>query len=221
MIKCSQFYKMSDVCFIMELPDIVGEGIALDIDETLSNTIIYLVEQMMGLFGNPEKLSAEEIIKKYRYTWNVPYWKSSEAVTWLDKVLTKKDIQLDFSVCDGAKEYVKKIHEIVPIVAYITARPEMVSGATKIWLDKHGFPDAPIICKSNTDYGVHGNEWKAGVLKSLYPKVKGIVDDNAGLTEFLEDYEGHVFLYNNEASERGISCSNWEAVYDEIKKKFG
>lgn len=48
-------------------------GLAVDIDETLSWTLKYWVEKMAEKFGNPENLSVLEIIKKYRYSQNVPY----------------------------------------------------------------------------------------------------------------------------------------------------
>src|SRR3989344_5551553 len=40
-------------------------NLAFDIDETLSNTVLYYVQEMQKRFGNPEFLSAEEIIHKY------------------------------------------------------------------------------------------------------------------------------------------------------------
>lgn len=61
------------------------KGIAVDIDETLSWTVGYWVEQMQEKFGNPEKLSIKEMIEKYRYTQNIPYWQSAEALKWIDE----------------------------------------------------------------------------------------------------------------------------------------
>ena len=208
----------------MDLPEIRGEGIALDIDETLSNTMHYWIENMLELFGNPEGLSVEEMAKKYRYTWESPYWQSDEALDWINGVLSDKGAQLDFSVVTDAKDFVWKINDVVPVVAYITARPECVADVTRDWLVKHGFPDVPVICKPEATYGVGGNKWKAGVLKSLYPRVKGIVDDNVKLCKYLDDYDGYVFLYSHELVDdgaNGVACVDWEAVYEEVKKKFG
>lgn len=198
-----------------------GEGIVLDIDETLSDTIGYLVAGLMERFGGPEGLSADEIIKKYRYTWNVPCWQAEEPSSWVRKCCYSNDEIVQLLPIEGAVSFVSKIHEIVPVVGYITARPECVMEGTKKWLAKHGFPDAPVICRPKGVTGIEMNKWKAGVLKDLYPKVKGIIDDNFGIVEYLDDYEGDVFFYNTESSEMGTACVDWSTVYEEVKKRFG
>jgi len=61
---------------------IIGTGLAVDIDETLSWTIGYWIEEMQNKFGNPENLTIKEMVEKYRYTQNVPYWQHEEALQW-------------------------------------------------------------------------------------------------------------------------------------------
>jgi len=201
-----------------------GEGIVLDIDETLSDTITYLVSGLQERFGNPENLSVQGIIDKYRYTWDVPYWQSDEASNWVISTFSSNKVVEDLVPIEGALTFVNKIKEIIPIVGYVTARPECVLEGTKKWLVKHGFPDAPVICRPASVPGIKLNEWKAEVLMGLSPNVKGIIDDNMGIIEFLEDYEGHVFLYSRDSVEdgvRGIPCIDWQTVYEEVGKKFG
>ena len=49
------------------LPTIVNHGLGVDIDETLSWTVGYWMEEMQKLFGNPESLSVRDMVAKYRY----------------------------------------------------------------------------------------------------------------------------------------------------------
>ena len=71
-----------------------------------------------------------------------------------------------------------------------------------------------------------GNEWKAGILKDLFPEVIGIVDDNVDLIEHLEpDYQGTVFLYNYESGPTDgkmdvVPCKTWENVLNEVTKRY-
>lgn len=210
---------------IGKLPVIALEGIALDIDETLSYTIGYWVSEMQRLFGNPENLSVEELVAKYRYTQNVPYWQTQEALAWAEAHRNSNEIQIKLPLIKGADVYVKKINEIVPIVAYISIRPDVVIDGTQTWLDMYGFPKAPIICRPSSIPTEKGSEWKAKVLEELYPKVKGIIDDNNSVLKFLKkDYRGIIFLYDHKQAVSSplntIHCKDWQDVYSNVKVAF-
>jgi len=68
----------------------------------------------------------------------------------------------------------------------------------------------------------NGNEWKAKILEELYPKVLGIIDDNAKLLQFLNpNYKGVVFMYehhNNLGFPFAVACQDWLSVLKEVKK---
>lgn len=206
------------------LPNL-AKGLAVDIDETLSWTIGYWVKQMQEKFGNPENLSIKEIIEKYRYAQNVPYWQSDEVLEWIDEKIHSNECQEELPLIEGANVYLNKIKRIVNISAYITIRPEAVLAGTQKWLDKHDFPQAPIICKPGDIERENGNKWKAGVLEKLYPNVLGIIDDNAKLLEyFKEDYKGIIFLYDHTADDSKfnvVPCKHWLNVYEQVKKHLG
>lgn len=211
---------------ISNLEKIKGElqpGLGVDIDETLSWTIGHWVERMLVKFGNPENFSIQEMVSKYRYTQNVPYWQTPEALAWMDEQINSNEVQKELPLIEGADHYLRKIHEIVPIAAYITIRPEGIRSGTEEWLEKHGFPKAPVICRPKVEED--GVRWKAMVLSTLFPQVKGIIDDNDRLLEFLGDeYAGKIFLYNHQ-KERGkeniFACPDWLAVYKRVKIIFG
>lgn len=202
--------------------NIIGSGLAVDIDETLSWTIGYWLEEMRNKFGNPENLTVKEMVEKYRYTQNIPYWQDAKILKWVDIKINSNEAQENIPLIEGSSAYINRIKQIIPVVAYITARPELVLDGTKNWLMKHNFPTAEIICRPNQIEHSKGNEWKAGVLKELYPQVLGIIDDNAKLLQFLDkDYKGKVFLYdhqNNLGFSYAIACKDWLSVYKAVKK---
>lgn len=199
------------------------KGLALDIDETLSFTIGFIIEEFIKKLGNPENLTAGEIAKKYKHTNNIPYWQDDEAKKILESVIHSNEIQKDLPLIENSNKVVQEINKIIPIVAYITVRPTSIINGTKFWLKKHGFPEAPIITKPrNIDRKV-GNKWKAKVLEYLYPQVVGIVDDNPGLTKFFgKKYKGVIYLYDQTETERKninvIPCENWETVAKKVKE---
>lgn len=203
---------------------ITKSGLAVDIDETLSWTMGHWVERMMEKFGNPENLSVKEIIEKYRYTQNVPYWQEPAALAWVRENINSNEVQKELPLIEDADFYLKKIDKIIPITAYITIRPEAVREGTEHWLKKHDFPPAPIIYKPNEVAHHDGNKWKAEVLQDLYPRVLGLIDDNAKLLDFLPAvYSGKIFLYDhhdNFGRSNVIACQNWLTVYKEIKNYF-
>jgi hypothetical protein len=52
-------------------------GIALDIDDTLSNTTRHFISVLQKKFGNPENLTVDEMIEKYHIMPNISYWQTS------------------------------------------------------------------------------------------------------------------------------------------------
>ena len=199
------------------------KGLALDIDETLSFTIGLMVEKLTEKFGNPENLTAEEIFKKYRHTDKIPYWQDDEAKKILEEIIHSNEIQKELPLIENSNKLVQEINKIIPIVAYITARPTSIISGTRFWLNKHGFPKAPIIAKPRNINRKMGNKWKAKVLEYLYPQVVGIVDDNSGLTKYFgKKYKGVIYLYDQTEAERKdinvIPCENWETVAKKVKE---
>lgn len=205
----------------MDLPKIEKQGIALDIDETIAWTVGLWVEKLQKLFGNPENLSVNELVEKYSYTQNVPYWQTEEAILWMKKQRNSKKLQLDIPLIKDSNIIVKKINEDTPIVAYFTTRPNSIKKETKQWLDKYDFPDAPIICRPDNIPSEQRHKWKAEVLKKFYPTVKGIVDDDPRLIDFLpKDYQGYIFLYNQKEIKtelRVVLCKNWQEIQKQIR----
>lgn len=196
-------------------------GLALDIDETLSHTNHLWFSLTLERFGNPENLTPKEMSQKYLHVEKVPYWKEKEDLrSWHFEAVRSEFLHENSEPIADALETIKKINEEIPIVAYITARFEMLRGATLRWLEKHNFPELPLIMKPDS-VTLPGNEWKAGVLHEIYPHIFGIVDDNPGLSTYIADhYEGYVFVFGRAEHEDGreniIACEDWKKVHEKV-----
>lgn len=198
------------------------QGLALDIDETLSWTVGYWMEEMSKRFGNPENLSVKELVKKYRYTQHVPHWQTDEGKAWIEEARHLDSLQENLPLIENADKIVQKVDAIVPILVYVTTRPDSVVNGTKKWLQKHNFPLAEVIARPLDIPVADGNSWKTQVLRYLYPEIIGIIDDNAELVSFLEDnYLGKIYLYdNNDHPKKGaniIPCSTWDDVLAKVE----
>lgn len=199
-------------------------GIALDIDETLSSTCHVWYSAMLQELGNPENRTLESLIEEFIQNGEIRYWEVEKQNEWIEKNYSDNRIYENIPLIENANHVVEKIDTLIPISCYMTARPEAVRTATKQWLDRHGFPDRPLIMKPN-ELGIHGhNEWKAKILEQYYPTVRGIIDDNPLLIEALpENYNGTVFLYGkkeytHETLINIIPCKNWNVIDLEISR---
>ncbi len=201
-------------------------GIALDIDNVLSATNMFWAEQLEALFGNPEGLTPEELWKKYILTSNVPHWQTPEAIEWMEHARNSPEFQRTIPLIENANHIVNKIHQIIPVKAYVTARWECIRESTEAWLWSHDFPKAPVYMRPMDTEHMKSMEWKASVLPHLYPDVMGIVDDDIRLLEYLRhDYPGTIFLYKHtkypETPVEVVVCEEWDSVLTEVSKRYG
>ena len=201
-------------------------GIALDIDDTLSQTLLYWIEGLQEKFGGVENLSPREIVQKYKHTRNVPHWNTAEALEYITELCNSDSLQEVIPVMEDAVGAVRQIDTIIPIVAYITARPGTVLKGTKKWLKKQGFPDAPLITRPPSVSIPDGIRWKAQTLISSFPNVQGIVDNDVALIDSLPaEYPGHFFLLHDDVQmkishSRVVLCPNWKSVVKQVQTVF-
>lgn len=201
------------------------KGLALDIDDTLSQTLKLWCPTLFEKFGNPENISPEELVRKYKSTFNVPYWQSEEITTWILEHVNSDEAYAEAECLENALQSVLELHKHLPVVAYISTRPECVIGCSKKWLDTFGFPDAPLIHRPESVDIKTGSAWKANILEYLTPHVVGIVDDNPGLVKYLgSDYQGKIFLIGLNEYEptacQSYPCGDWNFVLKKIKEEF-
>lgn len=205
-------------------------GLALDIDETLSDSNAHWFEHMFR--HHPfDGMDRDAVIRNQRFVEDVPEWGTPEARAFIGDTLHSNEFQEDIPLVEGADEGVRSLHTAIPIVAYITARPVQVRAGTETWLRKHGFPDASLIMRDEKvnleSHSDQKNRWKIGVLQTLWPEVVGIVDDNMGLAHELEraGYEGTVFLYGPQhevfkGHPRVAVCPTWPDVVRAVHERL-
>jgi hypothetical protein len=194
--KFRSFEKIKDVNYFKRI--IKGSrGLALDIDDTLALTFGYWVGAIKERFGDPENLTPEQLVAKYKQSQFVPYWQTPEALQFMEDLRIDDSIQSQIPLIENSNEIIYKINKIVPIISYITNRPECIYPGTKRFLLMHNFPNLPIILGSSGPHQTEGSKWKAKTLKTLYPEIVGIIDDSSSLIKELEpDYPGIIFHYN-------------------------
>ncbi len=204
----------------------ITQGILVDIDETLCWTVGHWIAEMIKKFGCPEDLSVKEIINKYQFVQNVPYWQSVKVNEWIEEQIHSNDLQLELPLIDeDVVNYLQLINRIIPVVGYITNRPLSIKSGTVGWLKKYDFPDLPIVFRPDSILHSDGYKWKAEYLMSAFPIIQGIIDDDSRIIEYIEDkYMGYIFLFNSRqyiGEKKNIHRSvTWGETYLNIAKVF-
>mmetsp|Transcript_26831 Transcript_26831/g.79292 ORF Transcript_26831/g.79292 Transcript_26831/m.79292 type:complete len:288 (-) Transcript_26831:1182-2045(-) len=197
-------------------------GLALDIDETLAWTGGHWMIKMQRLFGNPERLTPSQMFQKYKLCQNVPYWASNpDAMQWIHERRSCAETASELPVIADAVECVRQINgTLVPVLAYITVRPDSLADVTAHWLAAKGFVSANLICRPSHVPFENGNKWKAEVIEQLYPYIGGIVDDNPLLLfSFLpRGYRGFFFLFGHSEDKAADIVENFEDKCNSLRK---
>lgn len=149
-------------------------GLAIDIDDTLAETARTCIEIVAGKLGTHREFTTDELAFTYHQPGNVPFWKEEHAQKLIDETMTSKEFLENIPVVPGAIESLQKINQIVPVSLYISSRLTSLQTVTQAWLEKNGFPKAPIILRDEQTMDPH---WKATYLEVNYPKIFGIIDD--------------------------------------------
>jgi len=204
-------------------------GIFLDIDDTICATNLYIARLFNEQYGNSEKLSPEEIVMRYRYPDKVPSWQTPIVTKRQNEIFDSGRHMHFYPVVDRSLEYFLRIDSIIPILGYLTGRPDRFHKTTTRWLSKQGFPKRQVIMRPENsfipEFGLeNGFHWKARILESL-PNILGTIDDSFGITSYLpKNYPGTIFLYSHGEDTPQLSftinCPTWQEVYLAITKKF-
>lgn len=203
------------------------QGLALDIDETLSDSHPVWFEHLYKFYV-PKNMTREEAMEKYFDSIDhFPEWKTEEANAHIRKALHSNEFNEDIPLLAESNKMISELNKIIPVVAYITVRFDAVRPATERWLKTHGFPELEMIMNTPDVPFESSSGWKASVLKALYPEVIGIVDDNIKLPDALAklDYEGKVFLYGKQTRKLDpadykfelVISPTWDHVIDHFK----
>jgi hypothetical protein len=203
---------------------IANPGLACDIDESLSFTAFSWMVHSIRLFGNPEGMSPQELVDKYHFSFNVPYW-ISRPDFW-DKVgpiIYENDFQRELPVMPGAVDAIKRIQSSMGIACYATARPIAVEAGTRDWLQSHGFPNVDILMRPQEVGFKEGDLEKVRAVVSLYPTITGLIDDKAAVVNYFPaDYKGTIYHLGTEKPVRTdikvIPCKDWCTLAQEVSR---
>lgn len=200
-------------------------GLALDIDDTLSWTCREWVELLHQEFGNPENLSKDEFVKKYRLIQNAHYLQRDDVHARCIQFCYDEQYYSELPSIEGALPALSEITRIIPVVAYLTARPESLRKTTEEWLAQHNFPQASLIMNPHEFSHSITATWKSETLEKFYPQIVGIIDDNPNVCAALSpDYRGSVFLYGHGTTDlphpRAVACNDWNDVVEKIRKQY-
>lgn len=200
----------------------------VDIDEVLCNTALGWVKEMIPLFGNPENLTPEELVKKYPYVQLAPFWQSEAARTWVEKAKVEPSRYLTLPQMDNASQTLKELVSAgkIKIAAYLTMRDDKLEAVTREWLTLQEFPTAQIIARPDNVEWDRRYTWKAELVASKYPDVEILVDDHLKVIDALPGgYKGTCILFGQEESPRKdidvIPCATWAEVAKTVEMLHG
>src|SRR4030043_1797615 len=90
-------------------------GLALDIDETLSDTGPHWWNHMMK-FHVPEGLNQKVLLEQYEFIEHVPAWQTEEAKKYITNTLESNEFNETIPLLHESNDMVKKLNAIVPVV---------------------------------------------------------------------------------------------------------
>jgi len=187
----------------------------------LADTTVIFIEKIAHRFGTHNGMTVKEISSGFRYIRDIPSWQTKKIAIYLKELIHSEELYRNLVTIKNADHIIRKINELIPIICYITTRPNNIIPVTKKWLKKHNFPKAPIISRPDDLELNRRGKWKARVLEYLHPEVHSIIDDDPEILEYLsKDYPGTIYLYNvgkiNSRNIKVIPCLTWDDIYREI-----
>lgn len=196
--------------------------LALDIDDTLSNTAYDWFPAMQKLFGDPGFVF-DELHNYYPRINDI--WQHEDAKQRILEKVHNNEFQKNISLVPWAKESISYIHEQLPFSCYITMRPQDVLQWTEEQLMKHRFPQLPIIARPLSISKEEEYKRKVWTLNELYQEwVTGIIDDQVKLLrQMTEHYPGYQWIIHIigpmvsiETSIRYTVSDSWKTLKEKI-----
>ncbi len=200
-------------------------ALALDIDETLADTVRFWIRELKLHFPLSQDASEQQLIDRYQFAQNVPEWRDNpQAMDWMERAMVNCDLHLTLPTMPGAVDAVKEIHSNVkPVGFYLSMRPVEVRDATLKWLEMQGFPKAELITRPIGMNRDGANFWKGEEICRRYPQIDSIVEDRLDVVERIPgSYRGTVYLLgHNSAPDLGIHvvpCPDWDRIVTAVRE---
>lgn len=193
---------------------IFGTTLALDIDDTLTQTARHTIGLAKKEFGH--SLSVDELLSTYGQPGDVPEWQTPTIENWLKAHLGSAEYLSTVPVMAGAVEVLTSLSTTFPVVCYITSRQHYTRQKTEDWLQRHAFPSGQLITR---DANVKDIGWKLRALVAEFPQPPVLIDDLLGFIPpaELQLYPSSLLWFNafgkiNAASEFTTSVRNWQEI---------
>lgn len=149
-------------------------GLALDIDDTLCDTARVCMQVMAQTFGTRAPFDADQFLETYGQPGIVPDWQETPAQRHIESLLGNDEFMYELPPIEAALTFVPLIHQIIPVSLYITSRLKARARVSERWLQRHGFPPAPIILR---DPETTNPDWKNNYLADYYPEIFALIDN--------------------------------------------
>ncbi|GEM_PF-4025019 len=151
-----------------------------DIDDLLADAWGSFIPRLNERFGT--SVTPGEVAR-YGYVQDCPYWERVEAERFLEQLRSSRDFNLNLPVIEGALEGFTAVVEIAVLGFYLTTRPQKIYYETVQWLEAHGFPKAPVVCRPDGISFDERHRWKRRVVESS--DVHFVLEDDIGFAEMI------------------------------------
>jgi hypothetical protein len=146
--------------------------LAIDIDDTLTDTALRVIESIKKLFGH--QMSAEALRSHFMQPGIVPQWQKAEVQLEIKKLFESSDFLSHLDPKPGSPGQLHEISQSYPLSCYITSRSSQFHKITQSWLHAHHFPRAPLVTRSDTETR---QDWKLHYLSEFHPQTRFLLDD--------------------------------------------
>lgn len=182
--------------------------IGIDIDDTITDSWIYLIPHFTELYGIP----AEELIKSFPYYRSVEHLITKEEYFYNLRSLADK-YMMDVPLKPGALEYLTKLHEEGNELIFITARGIEYDNPyriTKNYLRKMHIPYNKIIVSAH-DKSISCRDEKIDIfIDDSLVHCQEVADAGFKTLLFVNPYNAHNETFHH--------INSWEEAYHYIKE---
>lgn len=190
--------------------------LALDIDDTLSNTAQEAMRVMCAKLNQSDVCDA--LLQKYSQPGDVPQWQTTKIATEIQLLLNSPDFLLSVSPTQQASHVVNELALTYGISCYITSRENHLRSVTRQWLKRHTFPQAKLIMRESS---ATESNWKLGYLSQFLPQVRYLIDDTLPFP-IPKPFSGRVIWFNHTDTYQPlppevIALSSWDDVREFFK----
>ncbi len=159
----------------------------VDIDDTIVDTALQVIESVLNKFPMASKSSARELAYRFQQPASVPEFQQPEILDHINSCLNSADFIRKLRPKQYAATEIKKLTMLGKVTAYISLRSDKLQTVTEQWLVEHEFPQAKVALRQQSD---SNPVWKFDYILSetenpTLPKTTVLIEDNHELVALL------------------------------------